>query len=251
MRQIKIAKDTGIRTVFLPGNHDWHSSHPDGLEWVQRQGKLIEQELGEGSFLPKPGCLGLGEVVINGLVQVLILDSEWFLRGGSKFSSPEDGCSVWNEDMAAEEVRRLFSAHGESMVKIFLQHHPLESVGTHAHAETCTQNFGCARYRQMREGMLRVLESSKPLICAAGHDHSLQVLQGGRGCEYFLVSGGASNVTAVTPDSRTLFAQQRLGFMRLDVFNEKKVRLRVIGANSRKKGGDVLFETWLRGQAGQ
>ena len=57
-----------------------------------------------------------------------------------------------------------------------------------------------------------------PVLYAAGHEHSLQVLKSDV-VDYVLVSGAGSpsEVTAVTHGPDTIFAHEHAGFMSLDV----------------------------------
>ena len=96
----------------------------------------------------------------------------------------------------------------------------------------------------MRGALESALASDRPLIYAAGHEHSLQVFLGGREAEYLLVSGlgSASKKTAVGHTERTLFAHATPGFMALDVLSDDRILLRVIepGENA------VVYWRWLR-----
>ncbi len=245
-RQVMVLKGSAVRGLFFPGNHDWQRSGPNGWEWVKRQQALVERELGAGSYLPGGGCPGPVEALETEYAQVVVVDSEWFLRSYAKPSASSDGCPTWTEEMVMAELRRLLTKKIRSATRIFLQHHPIESVGEHSHGSRCPQDFGCPSYDHMRLTELAALDVGRPLLCAAGHDHSLQVLTGSRGCEYFAVSGSMSSASDVLTDGRTLFAQSRLGFMRLDFLAGGKVRLRSVVVESGHPEGKVVFEKWLR-----
>jgi hypothetical protein len=51
-----------------------------------------------------------------------------------------------------------------------------------------------------------------------GHDHSLQVIDGGRFTRLVIVSGAASRLSTVTSVDGTLFAHAHLGFVVMDFF---------------------------------
>ena len=96
----------------------------------------------------------------------------------------------------------------------------------------------------MRGALESALASDRPLIYAAGHEHSLQVFLGGREAEHLLVSGlgSVSKKTAVGHTERTLFAHATPGFMALDSLSDDRILLRVIepGENA------VVYWRWLR-----
>ena len=55
--QVDFARDVPV--VFVPGNHDWHESGPEGLERIRRQGRFIERESGgRARLVPAGGCPG-------------------------------------------------------------------------------------------------------------------------------------------------------------------------------------------------
>ena len=95
-----------------------------------------------------------------------------------------------------------------------------------------------------------------PLIHAAGHEHSLQVMRGDAyGVEHLLVSGSAAKSTPVDEGHSdfagdSVFAIREKGYMRLD-FSEAGVRLTVVyfGRDGRAKA--LAWCRWLRGGTGR
>jgi hypothetical protein len=70
--------------------------------------------------------------------------------------------------------------------------------------------------------MVRVLSEAlaenPPLAMVGGHDHNLQILDGGDEARLVVVSGAASQVTRVTSLESTLFAHAHLGFVVFDLY---------------------------------
>ena len=126
--QMRVVQATNASAIFLPGNHDWDQSGPDGLNTVQRQAQYIEHMAGPGLeavFLPKAGCPG---PVYRDFarVRLVILDTEWWLFPHTK----RQGCANSTpRAVVAALVRLLDSAQGREV--IVLSHHPLESHGPH------------------------------------------------------------------------------------------------------------------------
>jgi len=81
----------------------------------------------------------------------------------------------------------------------------------------------------MRESLAKVFEERPPRVYAAGHEHTLQVLEG-RDVPWLLVSGagyfGHSSPVGRLPE--TLFASSSSGFMRLDLDASGTIRLGVL-----------------------
>ena len=86
--------------------------------------------------------------------------------------------------------------------------------------------------RAMRASLEKALASrangKSPLIYAAGHDHSLQIMRG-TVADYLLVSGlgSQSNAIAVDHGDDTVFAHEHPGFVALD-FTDQEIWLSAI-----------------------
>jgi len=65
-----------------------------------------------------------------------------------------------------------------------------------------------------------VLAEQPPLAMVGGHDHGLQILEGGDAARLMIVSGAgsASEITSVAAIEGTLFAHAHPGFVVLDFF---------------------------------
>ncbi len=277
LRQLQAAKASGARSIFIPGNHDWAKGAPEGLDNLLRQEKLVNDFLpGENNFLPPGGCPGPVAVDLEG-VRIIILDTHWWLHPNRK---PFPGCPPGAEDAVLEELKSLLNSAGEREVLI-AAHHPLVSHGPHGgfftwkdHLFPLTnlkrwmwvplpvigslyplfrwnvvkhdQDLSGARYRHLIQRISEVSAAQRPLVYAAGHEHSLQVLDGEKAASYVLVSGAGSQtkITGVSDGENTLFAHSHTGFMSLDFLAEGRVLLQVVepGPNG------VVFRKWLKGE---
>ena len=68
----------------------------------------------------------------------------------------------------------------------------------------------------MRDKLVDVLERYRPLLCASGHDHSLQIIGNKLGCRNYVISGAASNYTDVKPGEEDIVYYDGLGFMMVE-----------------------------------
>ncbi len=242
--QIDPLKGSGARVVFIPGNHDWDDAGPDGWNAIKRQEAMIVSKLGKGSFYPSGGCPG--PVVIKGIreseLSIVLMDSEWFLRNDQKPTDASTGCSAWTEEIFQEQLAAAVKQSGK--YTLILAHHPLQTIGKHSERDD-SQSLLHPRYSHYRNLMFDVLRLKPPLICAAGHDHSLQVLRGDDVCRNYLVSGAISKPTGVTPNQNTIFSALGFGFMRVDFLNSGGVRLRVLASTTEDSYGKVLYESRL------
>ena len=95
-------------------------------------------------------------------------------------------------------------------------------------------------YSRLIGKLRQAFDTYPPLLYAAGHEHSLQVLDGNV-VDYVLVSGSAAKTTPVGHGPQTIFAQSQPGFMVLDFLVSGRTRLRIVA----RDGGEV-YAMWLR-----
>ena len=192
-------------------------------------------------------------------VRLIVLDTEWWLRHDSLRT---DQCAQKNKDAVTTALHRLVATAGERRV-VLLGHHPFATHGSHGgfftwkdHLFPLTnlaswawlplpiigsvyplsrryiirpvQDLSSAQNRDMVRRLSRAVAENLPLVYASGHDHSLEVMQGGPGAEYLLVSGSGSKVEPVSHGDDTLFAHSHKGFMVLDFAKDGRALLRVL-----------------------
>jgi len=229
--QIKVVKDSGVKGIFIPGNHDWDSARKRGLARVRAQAEYVTKELGDGAFLSKEGCPG-PEPYTFGEIRVIALDTQWLLhKWDDKWdvNCKKNGTGVKyksNTDVYAD-LKKLLATAAEKPT-IVVAHHPTKTHGQHGYQYhwrhfifpftlwNKTPNLwiplplvgGLFQYiwgrpseqdilhldnKTMVDELNRAMASHKgPLVYAAGHDHGSQVMTSKNDKQFALVSGGAS-----------------------------------------------------------
>ena len=223
--QITPFQDITKRIYFIPGNHDWDDQRKGGWEAVKRQSEIVNQTLGVGHYFPTNGCPGPELFKISEKVQVLSLDTHWWVHEWDKPVRTTDGCETYSWDTVTKKLDDLLSQIPEDVFTIVATHHPLESYGPHARDNDCPGDMGCPEYANMRKLLLDVLYRHRPAICAAGHDHSLQLIKKNHGCKLYVVSGAATNTTSIKHARDAIFARSKLGFFVLDTYPDDHYRL--------------------------
>lgn len=266
-----IAK-SGSRGYFLAGNHDWYQ----GLEGLIRQEEYIEEKMGKKTvFLPMAGCPGPEKIDIAN-IRLIFLDSHLWLYPNIP---PREQCPHRDIHSALETLKSyLRTAEGRHIV--VLAHNPLDSHGIHggfydwrAHLFPLTfwkrwlwlplpiigslihpflrwqvikhpQELNSPEYKTMIAQFEEAFLANRPLISAGGHEHSLQVLCGGKAADYILVSGAgsASHINIVGDGANTLFAHAHTGFMAVDFMTDGSVWLYVV----EPADPDVVFKIKLK-----
>ena len=275
--QLSVVKASGAHGIFIPGNHDWADGGKGGWAAVLRQEAYVDSVLGTArpSYLPGGGRPGPEKVDKDG-VRIIALDTQWWLHRDDDKPMDLNGRVI-------EELRGLLDGSGSREV-IVAGHHPLATHGPHGgvfdwqhHLFPLTklplsllgwvplpvagsmyplgrwnlyrsdQDLNGSRNRMLVGELKKALAGEhRPLIYAAGHDHSLQVLSGAEAADYILVSGSGSRMSNVSHGKDTLFAHEHLGFMAVDFVEDARVLLRVVEPTGQRPAGEVVFSKWLR-----
>jgi hypothetical protein len=264
--QIDAARDSGARFLFVPGNHDWDHWGKDGWNAVRRQAALVGERGGpRADFQPRDGCPGPAVIDVSAKLRLIALDTQWWLHTGPKPEGEQSACDPATErDVAAALGRAVAEARGAQVV--ILSHHPPLSGGGHGghfswqdhlfplravkgwlwlplpvvgsiyplarQGGHFGQDIPATGYRHMLDVLEGALAQTRPLVWAAGHEHSLQVLRG-RAVRHVLVSGAGYYGHSKTPTriAETEFRSGDSGFMRLEVAADGSVRLAVLAVD--------------------
>jgi len=230
-RQIE---STRAAKLFIPGNHDWGFT---GVQQLQ-PGVLANQQAfleSQGiDFEPEDGCPGPVAMELlepggplPGGLSVLLLDLHWWLLAESE----RPVCEGIADTAAFLERFRTELAQRRNENLVVVAHHPIRSGGTHGgftrgfwfdlgvsifYRLYTVQDAIEPGYREMVRVLSEALAENPPLAMVGGHDHSLQVLDGGDEARLVVVSGAASRITRVTSIDSTLFAHAHRGFVVFD-----------------------------------
>ena len=167
-------------------------------------------------------------------VQLLAIDLDWWLLDADERPACD---GIGSEADFVNALERTLRAHAESHV-VVVAHHPLRTGGPHGGwgrgfftsqlvrmaggLGIEVHDLDTSAYRSMLKRLRPALAAEPPLVYAAGHDHSLQVIEGRDTAGTLVVSGAGSakNVTTVTAISGSLFAHAHAGFVVLDFYGD-------------------------------
>jgi hypothetical protein len=275
--QMKVITKSNSKGYFIPGNHDWDYWGKDGADAVRRQEKYVEEKSnGKISFLPDNACPGPEIIDVNNDLRIILFDSQWILQDYRYKSA--DGCSSKNEDEVYKNIEAAFKSAGNKKVLV-MAHHPVDSHGEHggffdwkAHLfplrafvkelwipfpvigslyplarnlGITSQDMSSSVYKKMASRLDSIYTQYSPVAVAAGHDHSMQVLQMSN--YLMLVSGGglASRIRSLTTGKNTIFAYDDSGYFRIDMLKNGRMKLDVIIPLNEGKESDDIFSIWL------
>ena len=274
--QARVGEKTGLRTIFIPGNHDWERQGSAGWANVQRQGillrKFADSTGAKVELMPGAGCPGPVVTDLGRQARLIAVDTPWWLQRGARpgreapgarrtmMPDPDVVCPMDTEAMVLDSLRTIHRDTARR-IGIMVGHHPLDTHGEHGGYHPWMQyvfplvptpiaswlwvpigwiyplgrklvghpqDLAGAANRAMRKAIEGTFSAESPLIYAAGHDHSLEVMRRGPG-RFYLVSGSGSedHQSAVGRGPTTAFASRRPGFIRIDVMRDGRVRLGV------------------------
>ena len=229
----QISATTATR-IFLPGNHDWGHRGTDRL--LREQAYLDANGI---EFIPRDGCPGpvlrsilpAREGSTRGISAIAFDIDPWFY---GEEGLPHCARNRTPEEFAAE-LGEMLRANRDQWL-IVGAHHPLRTGGPHGgfsrgpmgdfitgtiYLRTGTlQDAYEEPYRAIMAPIESALASAPPTLYAAGHDHNLQVLEGGYFADFQVVSGAGATIRVrdghVTNIEGSLFAHGHAGFMVVD-----------------------------------
>lgn len=260
--QLKMVKNYRGRVVFLPGNHDWENSGPEGLQQVQEEERFIESYLASNEvFLPGNACPGPAVVELDEERVMLILDTQWWLHGHTRTAEPNP-CTVETDSAFLHAVQAALTKHSGRQI-IVCAHHPMISNGNHGgyyswknHLFPLTmlkknlyfpipvlgtmgvgyrkyrgsvQDIPHPRYRALRNSLMDIFAGYPNLIYAAGHEHNLQYHH--HESQHYIVSGAGTKTTYVRKGRQAQFVHAHKGFARIDFFQNGQRILRFFEAD--------------------
>lgn len=279
LMQMQAAEDAD-NVIFIPGNHDWDYSGPDGLAQLLRQQEFI-QDYFEGranTFLPQNGCPGPVQVNVNEAVTIIVVDTEWWIRKYDKPRAPENGCTVEDEldfvIQLEDMVRRNDGKH-----VILAAHHPIFSNGNHGghynlldnifplrlvrdnlyfplpvigslypilrKAGATPQDIPNSDFQQYKRAILSIIKNRSNVVYAAGHDHNLQLKK--YDLMHHIVSGSASKLNFAARGFDATYVHQKKGFSKLIYYKNGEAWVEYYITDSENPEGKLAFRTALYG----
>lgn len=257
--QINAVRSFAGKKIFIPGNHDWAQGRNYGLNWLKNQEDYVEEALGNlDAWVPSRGCPGPIEIDLNEKITLIVIDTQWFLHKGNK---PQEGndCGVTSIVEMSELFQDILKRNAHKKVLV-TSHHPMYTYGIHGgffsvkdHIFPLTASkklknlyiplpvvgsiyplyrkiFGNIQdvshpiYKQFRDGMVQLMQRHPDVVHAAGHEHALEHIQT-EGMHFIVSGSGAKNNAHVKQKGDALFAQNTMGYGRMDYYENGRVTL--------------------------
>lgn len=227
------AADVRAPVYFVPGNHDWANGdhESEALRRLEMQSALIQaiaSEWDRDAYLyPSPGCPGPRQLALGDVAHLFLIDTEWLLRGARTCPG------VSREEFLHRLAIGLGNAKGRHA--FVLAHHPLATGGPHggrgggfnsvmAKLRLSQEDVFARRYANAINDLKTAIRESghDRVTYAAGHEHSLQVIdpEPGSGAPLVLVSGSGAKTSPVDSIGGSRYWASAYGYMRVDFFGD-------------------------------
>ncbi|UZO81092.1 metallophosphoesterase [Aquimarina sp. ERC-38] len=243
--QAEAVKNFKGEVIFIPGNHDWYN---EGLKGLAREEKYLNKQIKDKNiFKPKNGC-ALQSIEVSDNIQLIILDSQWYLEDWDKHPTINDNCpEIKTREALFLEIESEFKKNQNKTI-LFTLHHPLYTYGVHGGKFAMSKHLfpsqrkiplpGLAslvtlirttggissqdtqnkQYQKLINRLETLAQGGEKIIFASGHEHSLQynVKDGVRQ----IVSGAGAKNSYAALGKYSQFAYGGQGFVRLDIYKD-------------------------------
>ncbi len=231
----------------------------------------------EDFYLPGGGCGDPQVIEINDQLVVVVIDSEWWLRDWNSDQSINDGCEIKTRAGFYREFENIVRKHRNSNVVIAM-HHPLYSNGRHGGHFTfgehlfplrslnkdlyvplpgigsalafyrgavgINQDLATSKFSEMREDILAAIGKNGSYIVASGHDNNLQYLN--KDDQHYIISGSGSKEDAAAVGSGGEFSYAKLGYSRLDFYEDGTTWLHFLALNENGDGMEEVYRKKIK-----
>lgn len=252
--QFKPMRDAGSAVYFVPGNHDWDQSGPNGLAKIKAQGDYL------ASFndpllklIPSNGCPDPVAIKLSDKLTLIAYDSEWWLFPYNK-ANPEADCDCQTKDEVISRMEDLMEQNKDKVI-ILASHHPFQSYGSHGGYFTwrnhlfplaslnknlyipmpglgslypflrstflSPEDLNHPAYKDMMKRVNDVFGDKPNVIYAAGHEHGLQLI---KGKQLQIVSGSGAKMNPNKKGKGSLFNDMRQGYVIADQLTNNDMR---------------------------
>lgn len=249
--------------IFIPGHKDWLS----GLKGLSDIGNSVNQIFNSNAYFPKNGC-PLVSRSISDKIQLLIIDSQWYLENWNDHPNINDDCEIKTRDRFFEVLEAEVRASENKLVLIAM-HHPMYTNGIRGGYYSFQDHifpfqnsiplpgFGSVvaqfrsqggvsiqdryneKYNQLMKRIKTIVYNQDKVVFLSGHEHNLQYIKSGNTKQ--VVSGSGAVATDVALGLNGTFCYGGMGFSELIVFEDGSCWVRFYGEKNGKP--HMLFET--------
>ena len=252
--QYQPMRSKGATVYFIPGNHDWDRSGPQGLAKIKYQGQFL-QEQGDSllQLVPANGCPDPVEIKLTPRLTVIAYDSEWWLFPFDK-GNTDGECACKTKEEVITKMQELRYKNRDKIV-LLASHHPFKTYGPHGGKFTLKdhlfpltvlhknlyvplpvigslypllrstfshpEDVKHFQYKNMINKVSGAFKGFPNIAYVAGHEHGLQLI---KHKWLQVVSGSGARQTHARKGKYSLFAESRQGYVIADLLANNNLR---------------------------
>lgn len=271
--QMKVADGYTGNVLFVPGNHDWDYSGPDGLARAIYQEQFVEDYFdGANVFRPDNGCAGPEVMHVDDRVVVLAINTEWWIHPYRVPRAPENGCLTEDKTDFMIRLASIVRTYSDRHILI-AGHHPVISNGNHGghynildhifplrlvrdnlyiplpvigsiypvarKLGVTPQDIPNAEFQRFKQALLSIISPMPNVIYATGHDHNLQLNEPGE--MHHVISGSASKLNFAIRGFGADYVHQAIGFARVMYYESGESWIEYFIVDKENPDGKLTF----------
>ena len=256
--------------ILIPGDKDWLN----GLDGLNKNAERIKSYSNVmASFYPQNGC-PLVSVSLSNKVQLIILDTQWYLEDWNNHPDINDDCKIKTRnrffEVLEEEVRAA-----ENKTTLIAMHHPIYTNGIRggyyafndhifpfeialplpgigsiltqfrSQGGISVQDRFNEKYNALMKRIKTIAFNNYNLLFLSGHEHNLQYIESGNIKQ--IVSGTGSVSSASSLGLNGIFSYGNIGFAELLIYEDGTSWVNFYGEKQNKPhlifGNKVLHNT--------
>jgi hypothetical protein len=253
-----------LQILISQGDRDWDDSGKSGWNKIQ----LLEKVLLRGKhdrfhlFIER-GCPGPWTFSVSPLLEVVVINSQWWNHPFEKPIPSTNTCEVADTDIFIEELEEVLDESKNKNILI-LSHFPLKSLGNYGgrfplashlilpvvgsaivgfHQNVGTRkDIGNAQFDAFRHKLDGVLQNYSSMVFASAHELNHSILKDGN--NFHINSGAMDGGHFVASSNRALFSSSQSGFMEISYQKDGEVSYQFYSnANNeieKRKGGVMM-----------
>lgn len=269
--QFEGLRKQSVPVYFVPGNHDWDKSGPEGYKKIMAANSFIDAQADSLlRIIPEGGCPGPYELAVTDQLVIVAMDSEWWLYPFDNHAADAE-CSCKTKRDVLGKLEEILLRNSNKLI-LFATHHPFKTYGVHGgyytfkdHLFPLTninrqlyiplpvigslypllrksfpprEDLANALNRDMQQSVTDVLKKHLNVVQVSGHEHSLQLIQN----EILqVVSGAGSKSTPVKMGRGSLYASATSGYVQADILMDNSIRLSFYAYKNDRIQEDYVF----------
>ncbi|MCC4214598.1 ShlB/FhaC/HecB family hemolysin secretion/activation protein [Leeuwenhoekiella parthenopeia] len=237
-------EDFNGNLIFMPGKNEWNKNGHENIDDLES----FIQDNSEVKFWPNDGCVREIEDLDMDKVELLMIDSQWFLEDWDDHLYLNNKCDIKTRDDFFAKFKDDLKDEQNKTVIVAIYH----SVLTRSRQDFFENIGGLSKqdyYSQQRQKLAGTIETLATLfpdvVFVSASDRNLQYVEDD-GIPQIISGAAADKLDNVKNAKDGQFASKTNGFARLTVYNDRSSKVEFFATGNGKP--EKLFEKDIRRQ---